>query len=292
MTDATPSQPTLTKQSFAIAQQRKNLLIFPTISTILIMATFVIGLTPLFQIEAAMWRDNGYISEKTFIIFMVILLILFSIVGLLTLLFNAALTACALKHIRQEPYNISTGFKVMASHFWKIFLIKNFYDGIAIYVKFMRYWVDDWSKSSASMWLTSGLPWSDAVLLITPVLVAENTSFLQTLKRSAELVKNKWGADVTLRSNLFSRMLSLIGILAFIPLIVGIIIGGNMAIIIGVAITVLMSIIKTIVHSTTQVILNCALYLYATDVDISHFFDTELLKKSFRPLTKKELHMS
>lgn len=292
MTDVTPSQPTLIQQSIAIVRQKKNLMIFPTISTILIMATFVIGLTPLFQIEATAWSHGGYVSGRTFVIFIAILLVLFSIVGLLTLLFNAALTTCALKHIQQEPYTLSMGFKIMLSRFWKIFLIKGLYDGIAIYVKFMRYWVDDWSKSSMSMNLVSGLPWNDAVLLIIPLLVAENTGFLQTLKRSAELVKNKWGADVTLRSNLFSRMLSLIGVFALAPLVIGIIVGGNTAIIIGAVITVLISTIKTIVHSTTQVILNCALYLYAIDVDTSAFFDTELLKKSFRPLTKKELHIS
>ncbi len=292
MTDATPSQRNLTQQSIAIVQQNKNMMIFPIISTILMMATFVVGLTPLFKIEASIWSHDGYVSGKTFATFMIILLVIFFIVGMVTLLFNAALTACTLKHIRQEPYTISLGLKTMLILFGKILLIKIFYDGIAIYVKFMRYWVDDWTKSPMSMRIVSGLPWNDAVLLIVPVLVAENTGFFETLKRSAELVKNKWGTDVTFRSNSFSRTLALIGVFALAPLVVGIIIGGSTAIIIGAAITVLISTIKTIVHSTTQVILNCALYLYATDVDTSAFFDTELLKKSFRPLTKKELHIS
>lgn len=292
MTDTTPSQPTLIRQSIAIVQQNKNMMVFPIISTILMMATFVIGLTPLFKIEASVWSHDGYVSWKTFATFMIILLVLFFIVGMLTLLFNAALTACALKCIRQEHHTISLGLKTMLILFGKILLIKIFYDGIAIYVKFMRYWVDDWAKSPMSMRLVSGLPWNDAVLLIVPVLVAENTGFLETLKRSAELVTNKWGSDVTLRSNPFNRALAFIGIFALTPLVVGIIIGGSTAIIIGAAITVLISTIKTIVHSTTRVILNCALYLYATDVDTSAFFNSELLKKSFRPLTKKELHIS
>lgn len=283
---------TLTQQSITIVQQKKNLLIFPTVSTILMIATFFIGFTPLFHIEAAAWADGGHVSGKTYVIFIAILLAVFLVVGLITLLFNAALTVCALKHIRQEPYSISLGFKTMLVLFGKILMIKIFYDGIAVIVKMMRYWVDDWSKSTLSMNLVSGLPWNDAVLLIVPVLVSENTPFLQTLKRSAQLVKNKWGSDVTLRSGLFSRVLSLVGLLSLAPVIVGVIIGGNTAITIGITITIILTIAKTIIHSTTQVILSCALYLYATDVDTSHFFDAELLKKAFRPLTKKELHIS
>src|SRR3990167_3316196 len=292
MTDTTPSRSSLIQQSIAIIRQKRNLLIFPTLSTILMLATFFIGFTPLFHIEAAAWANNVYVSGKTYAIFITILLAVFLVVGLITLLFNAALTVCTLKHIQEEPYTISLGFKTMLVLFGKILMIKIFYDGIAIYVKLMRYWVDDWTKSPMSMSLVSGLPWNDAVLLIIPVLVAENTGFRQTLKRSAKLIRNKWGTDVTLRSNLFNRLLSLAGLLLLAPVIIGVVIGGNTAITNGITITIILTIAKTIIHSTTQVILSCALYLYATDVDTSHFFDAELLKKSFRSLTKKELHIS
>lgn len=282
---------TLTHQSIAIVKQNKLLLIFPSIATILTIATFVIGFIPLFQIEAAAWANQGHVSGKTFTIFMVILLSMFLLVGLITLLFNAALTACILKHVQQEPYTLLFGLKTMFRLFIKIFMIKVFYDAIAVYVKCMRYWVDNWNASPQSINLVSGLPWNDAVILLTPVLVAENTSFLQTLKRSAFLVKNKWGSDVTLRANIFSRMMSAVGLIALAPIIIGVIIGGTKAITIGASITASLMILKTIIQSTTQVITSCALYLYAIDMDVARYFDLELLKKAFRLLTKKELHV-
>lgn len=292
MTDSMLSQRSLIQQCITIVRNKKSLLIFPTASTILMIATYFIGFIPLIHIEAASVHNQGHVSGKTYLIFIGILILVFSIIGLGTLLFHAGLTVCGLKHLQQEPYTIELGFKAMLKYFGTIFLIKGFYDAMAIYVKFMRYWVDDWSKTPISMNLTSGLPWSDAVLLILPVLVTENTTFLQTLRRSAQLIKNKWGADVTLRGDFFSHILSVISFLSFIPAIVGVIIGGSTAITIGVTITVILTTVKTIIHSTTQVILSCALYLYATEVDISDFFDAELLKKAFRPLTKKELHAS
>lgn len=285
------AETTLTKQSLAIIKQNKSLFIFPVLASILTIATFVIGLIPLFQIEAAAWRNQGYVSAKTFAIFIIILLAMFLIVGLLTLLFNAALTACVLKHIRQESYTVSLGFKTIFKLFFKIFMIKVFYDGIAVFVKFMRYWVDHWSASPLSMKLVSGLPWNDAVILLTPVLVSENTTFLQTLERSAYLVKNKWGHDVTKRGDFFARVLSVMGLLGFIPIITGIIIGGTTAITIGATLTAIVMIIKTIIQSATQVITSCALYFYAADMNVSLFFDEALLQKAFRPLTKKELHI-
>lgn len=282
---------TLTHQSIAIVKQNKLLLIFPTIATILTIATFIIGFIPLFEIEAAAWANQGYVSGKTYVIFFTILLAIFLIVGLLTLLFNVASSACVLKHLRQEPYTLLSGLKTMLGLFIKIFMIKVFYDAIAVYVKCMRYWVDNWNSSSQSINLVSGLPWNDAVILLVPVLVSENTGFLQTLKRSAFLVKNKWGFDVTLRANIFSRMMSAVGLIAFIPIIIAIIIGGERVITIGAGITAILMITKTIIQSTTQVITSCALYLYAVDMDVSRYFDLELLHKAFRPLTKKELHV-
>lgn len=282
---------TLTQQSINIIKENKKLLIFSVISTVLTIGTFVVGLIPLFQIETNAWKDGGYVSGKTFLIFIVILLAIFLIVGIVTLLFNAGLTVCALKHIQKKSYTISDGFRSMLTFFVKIFLIKVFYDGIAIFVKLMRYWVDGWTTSSLSLKLTAGLPWNDAVYLLLPTLVSENTSFLSALFRSAELIKNKWGADVTLRSNLFNKLLSAAGIIAFLPVIIGFVIGGNKAIMIGAIITVILTTTKTIIQSATQIILSCGIYLYCIDYDASTFFDTELLKKSFRPLSKKELHI-
>lgn len=281
----------LTQQSISIILKNKSLLVFSVTASILVVTSFVVGLTPLFAIEAEAFEHNGYVSTETFITFMAILLALFFFVGIITLLFNAALTYCALRIIQQKPYSIQGGFKIMLPFFVRIVLIKVFYDVIAIFIKFMRYWVDGWRKSPLSKKLVSGLPWNDAVLLITPVLITEDTRFLSTLQRSAKLICSKWnGPDITFRYDTQQRAMSIIGFLALTPVIIGLIIGGTIPIVTGTIITATVTIVKNIIQSTTLVIISCALYLHAINVDTTEFFNQDSLKNTFRVLTKKELH--
>src|SRR3990167_2154701 len=110
----------LAKQSLAILKQKKSLILFPILSTVIVLAVFITGLTPLFKIEAIAWTNPSAVNKTTVVIFYFIFLALFFIAHLFTTLFNVGLTDCIIKHLKNEPYTIGLPLKQQRIH-WLVF---------------------------------------------------------------------------------------------------------------------------------------------------------------------------
>src|SRR3990167_25656 len=251
----------LTKQSFTIIKQRKSLLIFPAIATTLTLILLYFIFNPVIHIEVIAWTTNQ-ISAIHFAIFICAILLFFAFSHLITQLFQAALTSCAIKHIQGETYSILFGFKMMCSHFTKIFYWNFIMTTFGIGVVKMQYWMDNWREKKFLDDLLSGLPWVIATTFVTPVLIKENLKTFAAIKKSAQLIKNTWDAPKFLRIKL-GRTLSLIRIIAFIPLIIAIFVGIKKIILFASIFLIVVLICVHILHAALRVITVSALYLFA-----------------------------
>lgn len=276
----------LAKQSLAILKQKKSLIIFPLLSTIVILAVFIAGLTSLFKIEATAWVNPKAVSKATVIIFYLIFLALFFVVHLLTILFNAGLITCTTKQITGEPYTISSGFKTVCFRFPMLYLWASLMTTFGGFVRIAEYWSDRWPASKMATDLLAGLPWLMATLLMTPIVAIEKINPWRAIKRSAHLFKNTWGTSVV--SNIGIEKITLpLRVISFIPLIIAMIIGSKTLLIVCGIITAILFFSISTAALALQSTLISALYLYANGIDVASFYDVELLKNAFCP-TKKD----
>jgi len=285
MTDRFQTELQLSKQSLAIIQQKKSLLIFPIAHVVINLLLLATVLAPLITLEKTAW-EIGKISEKSYFIFFMIVLLYFAVTNLITLIFNAALSFCAIQHIQNKPYTIGGGLKTALSrvatlYCWKVLMVT-----FGAYVRFSEYWLDDWPTSSTATNVLCGVRWRIAVLFIVPVLIIENLGPWNAVKRSAQLLKNTWGTSLIYRARA-NMIVFIISLIALLPFFIGLFVGHETAITLGTSVSAVLLIIITVFHSATQIILVSALYLFANGVDASRYYDTALLKEAFRSMGKK-----
>src|SRR3990167_9045659 len=148
----------LAKHSIAIIKQRKSLLIFPIIGSLMVFVLFCIAFLPLAKIEVSVWETH-HITGSTYLIFMGILLLFFSVMHFITQLFRGALTACVIKHLKGEPYTINTGFKAIFARLSKFYLWVMVMTTFGIGVVLCQYWMDNWHTKKIATHLLAGLSW-------------------------------------------------------------------------------------------------------------------------------------
>lgn len=269
----------LMKQTALIVRQRPSLLIFPFISTLLIVCALFFAIRPLAHIEETAWKTNQLPTHDYFI-FLAIVLLLFGLINLITLVFNVSLTICAVKHIKHETYTIGLGFKTGFQCIGKLFRWRIFSNTVGVVVRFLEYWVDSWPHYAIAKNTFLSLKIRTAVFFITPIIIQEKLNSFSAIRRSANLVKNKWGDSASYKVSI-GVIVFLFNIIFLIPALIALLIGGKTIVFIGSAISSVLLLITSIIYAALNTILIAALYLYATDVDVSEFYETELFKNVF-----------
>jgi len=122
-----------------------------------------------------------------------------------------------------------------------------------------------------------GLAWKVVTWLAVPVIVAEGTGPIDSLKRSAKLFKQTWGENLIAQSGL--------GLVGFVVVLPGLVVGFAIATIVpvvGIAIAVLWIIITSTIMAALNGIFRTALYLFASGQPVA-WFDQTTMANAFRP---------
>ncbi|PIZ03496.1 MAG: hypothetical protein COY58_09005 [Gammaproteobacteria bacterium CG_4_10_14_0_8_um_filter_38_16] len=270
----------LAKQSIVIIRENKKLLIFPASSNILSVAILFVGLIPVYKMEVVVWEITASANEKNILIAFAALLITFMLINWIALIFNAALTLCAIKHIQKENSPLRLGFQIMIKQALRLYFLKVIMTTAAPIIQLFEYWYDGWYETAFAIRFLSGLNVLTAIKLVLPVMVNENCKPIAAIKRSSLLIKNTWGTTVTPRIGITVIMLT-IHILSLIPAIIAVIIGGKICIVIGAILSTILFLAASTLHSAIQVILTGALYLFAIDKDTTHYYNSAALKAAF-----------
>lgn len=130
-----------------------------------------------------------------------------------------------------------------------------------------------------------GLAWGIASFFALPILALEGLGPFATLKRSAGVVRERWGESLV--GNAAIGIVSLLGILLALALIVpgavvwsnGTAAAGIPLVVVGVAVLVVTLVISQIVGAVFRVVV----FRYATDGAVAPGFTAEELEQVFRP---------
>lgn len=247
--------------SFKVLKENKQLIIFPIlsgISMILIMGSFATVL-----LARAGWNPDN-LEEYNSVTYFLTLLLFYVVNYFIVVFFNMALVHCTRLYFRGEEVTIEKGLRFSLSRIGAIFSWALFAGTVGAILKIIQ---------EESGWIGRiitgilGVVWSIATFFVVPVIAYENLGPIGAFKRSAGMMKQKWGESL---GATFS--FNLIYILAFI--VVGAplyLIGASIHPIAGIALAVLGIFFISAVFSAAQTIFVSAVYHNINGDPVKHY---------------------
>src|SRR5262245_2793484 len=290
----------MAKASFAVLRQYPKLAILPVISgtvflviigAILASLLTMLGGAPRFTGSIWTWLDNSQFLNVWF--FLAAFVVLF-VMTAVAIFFNVALIHCALRaHAGEEP-SIRAGLAAAVGLLPQILG----WAFVATTVGFVLNMITDALKEYLGFLggLLGGLlefSWAVITYFVVPVLATEKVGPITAVKRSAAILRAKWGESVAgeVRINLLGMLFFLVSALAFAGGAAIVFAKGAMALggigVILMAIGVLAAIASMVLVSTLSTIFQSGVYLYATTGQVPASLDRDMLESAFQPKEKK-----
>jgi hypothetical protein len=119
-----------------------------------------------------------------------------------------------------------------------------------------------------------GAAWDIATFLVVPAMIIDDTGAVDGLKRSASMLKQTWGENIAARIGF--------GLLGFVLVIPGIMVGGAAAAVggtvavVGIGIAVVWIALVVVVMTALTAIFQTALYMYASSGSVPSGFGSDL----------------
>ncbi|MGB0431739.1 MAG: DUF6159 family protein [Bacteroidia bacterium] len=258
--------------SFKVIRENKQLLAFPIISSIaliIVSASFLGGGFLLFGQDIDSF-DGSITFEQGALLF-----IFYFVNYFIIIFFNMALIHCARLYFQGEQPSVSDGISFSQSRLssivgWAVFAatvglilraIENIHETVGAIVSSIL-----------------GVMWGILTFFAVPVIAYENVGPLEAIKRSGNIIKNKWGES--LGANLGINTVGFIAIL-IIALPLGLLFGA-LHLILGIVVGILTAVLIGVVMSAAQTIFVAAIYHHVTEEPVAvQPFKTDLLDDVF-----------
>ena len=264
----------LVKESFAVLKKDKEIMLFPIISSIVTILLFISFILPVYFFTYIKIGEitNNYLY---YILFFIYYLLSYFIV----IFFNTGLITCA--HIKLNGGNptFSDGFRNATKHIGKIFI----WALISATVGLVLRTIADRSKVLGRIIIAViGIVWSLLTFFVVPVMIFEDISVIQSIKKSGHLFEKTWGENVIGQFSMgfFFFILGLIGV---VPLILSFSTGSFILTISALALMIIYWVILGIISSSLNGIFVTALYDYANTGKIPSIYSSEIIKNAFKP---------
>ena len=173
----------LVSRSFRILRNDVKLIVFPVLSALGAIALSLPFLFVLFTGEEIHWGPNSWLFVLAWYIG----------ASFVTIFFNCALAACVqMRFAGQEP-DIAEGLRRAASRAHIIFLWALVTSTVGRLLQLVEQRAGWTGRIVAGL---VGLSWNMATFLIVPVLVMEDHGAIDSLRRSASLLRQTWGEQL------------------------------------------------------------------------------------------------
>lgn len=283
----------MAKASFAVLKQYPRLVILPALSgAIFLIVAGAIFASLLPQLgygthaPGSVWRWFGD-GDSPNLWFFVSAFALAFVMTSVAIFFNVALVHCALRaHAGQEP-SIRDGLASAVSLLPQILGWALIATTIGIVLNMITDALKNYLGFLGSLF--GGLlelSWAVITYFVVPVLVTEQVGPITALKRSAAILRAKWGESLagTARIGLIGALFAVLAALVFfggLALAVsgGAIIAGSIVMVIG----VLAGIASMVVMQTLSTIFQSGVYIYATTGMVPPSLDRDLVEGAFKP---------
>jgi uncharacterized protein DUF6159 len=260
----------ITLNSFKILKANQKLIVFPIlsgISIILIMASFF---TAVFA--ASGWHYISIGDNKTtryFVLFLFYVMNYFVVV-----FFNMALIHCTHLYFKGEEVTVKKGLQFSLTRIGTIFIWALFAGTVGFLLKIIQQRSGIVGKVITGL---VGIVWSIATFFVVPVIAYENVGPIDAIKRSSQLMKQKWGETLTSRFSF-----ALIQLCALVIIVIpSLLLGTFVHPVIGIAFGALCFFVLIAAMSAVQTIFVSAIYHNVTDEPVA-YFDEQLVDNLFQ----------
>jgi len=259
------------RASLKVLNTHKELIIFPVLSGI----TQVLILGSFFFFMFSDKNTLFTLDEASNTVMLGVMFTIYLVGYFITVFFNMALVHCARLHFEGKDVSIAQGLSFSFGRIGTILSWALFAASIGTLLKTLQ---DNFGNIGKLVVGIMGFAWSLATFFVIPVLAYENVGPLEAVKRSASLVKEKWGEGIGAN---FSIML--LCMLAFIPMAIiamGVSAWVNEAL--GIGIFVAGMLILVAISSALHSIFISALYSTLRGNGIPTHFDQQMMDNSFQ----------
>jgi Family of unknown function (DUF6159) len=260
----------LSMASFEVLKKNKQLLLFPVLSTIALMltiASFVIIILSAFGLNFFDSLRQGSPIESV-ITFCFYLINYFVIV-----FFNMALIHCVRLYFHGEEPTIGKGLAFSFSRIRDIFAWAVLAATVGMILNVLENNLGKFGKVITGL---LGIAWSIATFFVVPVIAYEKLGPIDAFKRSASIMKEKWGESLAANFSFFVIQLIVFAVI-ILPLIALAVWGYVLqAALLGVIIFSVLAIIL----SAVKVIFITAVYEHVNSAPVPGF-DPQMLDRAF-----------
>lgn len=176
--------------SFKVLKAKKELIIFPVlsgVSILLVVASFTVA-----ALSQTGW-DTDNIRGGSNPLYWLFLFVFYLVNYFIVVFFNMALIHCTRLYFRGEEVTIRAGLKFSMSRLGAIFSWAFFAATVGIILRMIQENVG-WLGKIITGFI--GIIWSIATFFVVPVIAYEKLGPLQAVKRSTQMMKEKWGESL------------------------------------------------------------------------------------------------
>jgi hypothetical protein len=180
----------ITQNSFSVLKKNKQLIIFPILSSISLI--LVIGIFVLGVFASAGW-DADLIQTENQLLNYLILFGFYFVNYFIVVFFNMALIHCSKLYFNGEEATVSAGLKFSMSRIGAIVSWALFAAAVGTILKVIQE-----NSGIVGKIITGliGIVWGVTTFFVVPVIAYENHGPISAFKRSAQLMKEKWGESL------------------------------------------------------------------------------------------------
>jgi len=246
---------------FSLLKENKQLIIFPILSglsMILIMGSLIVGI-----LAAAGW-DTGNLSDTSNTANYLVLFAFYVVNYFIVVFFNMALIHCTHLYFMGEEPTVRKGIQFSLSRIRTIFSWAVIAAIVGTILKLLQENLGSIGKIITGL---VGMVWNIAVFFVVPIIAYENLGPIDAIKRSAQMMKEKWGESLGA-----SFSFGLIHFLAIV-LVAGIlgIIGSLIHPLVGISLALLGVLLVAAIMSAVHTIFVSAVYHDVTGNPVKHF---------------------
>lgn len=259
----------LISRSFAVLRRNPKLLMFPVLSAL--AAAAIVALYFFTSIGGGLVRSAaGWHVGR---IDVVSLLLTYWLLYFSMIFFNCALAACAQAEFSGTEMSVGGGIAAAMSKIVPILVWSLIASTVGILLRVFNERSGLWGKIVAG---ALGLAWNVATFLVIPVLIMEDVSAIDAVRRSGQLLRKTWGEQLTVGIGMFW-----IGLLLALP---GVALGalGMNYYSPAIAVAVIYFVALAAVMTAVRRIFDVALYRFATSGQVDGF-PPAMLNRAFAP---------
>jgi hypothetical protein len=180
----------LALNSFAVLKANRQLIIFPILSAIamlLAISSFVLAM-----FASAGW-DAELLKEQSTVANYAILFLYYLVNYFIVVFFNTALVHCTHLYFNGEEPTVAKGLRFALTRIGAIFSWAIFAATVGTILRAIQDKVGTLGKIITGL---IGIVWSVATFFVVPIIAYENLGPIAAFKRSASLMKEKWGESI------------------------------------------------------------------------------------------------